>query len=95
VYIQPLVQGCNCHCEFDIYYNPQDTMEANRAKYLYLRTSEALLKMGAFFSRPYGPFTEVVYRNCPPETVAALRKVKSIFDPKNLLNPGKLCFGGV
>ncbi|MGQ9720536.1 MAG: FAD-binding oxidoreductase [Candidatus Jordarchaeum sp.] len=95
VYIQPLVQGCNCHCEFDIYYNPSDAIEVNRAKYLYTRASEALLKEGAFFSRPYGPFTEVVYRNCSPETVVALRKVKSIFDPKNLLNPGKLCFGGV
>ncbi|MBS7268561.1 MAG: FAD-binding oxidoreductase, partial [Candidatus Freyarchaeota archaeon] len=95
VYIQPLVQGCNCHCEFDIYYNPQDTMEANRAKYLYLRAGEALIKKGAFFSRPYGPLTETVYRNCSPETVVALKRVKSIFDPKNLLNPGKLCFGGV
>lgn len=93
VYIQPLVQGCNCHCEFDIYYNSSDKLEVNRAKYLYLRTGEALLREGAFFSRPYGPFTEIVYSNCCPETVSALRKVKSIFDPNNLMNPGKLCFG--
>ena len=93
VYIQPLVQGCNCHCEFDIYYDPSDTSEVNRANYLYMKAGEVLLKEEAFFSRPYGPFTEVVYRNCAPETVSALRKVKSIFDPNNLMNPGKLCFG--
>jgi FAD/FMN-containing dehydrogenase len=93
VYIQPLVQGCNCHCEFDVYYNPSDASEAKRAQNLYMKASEALLREGAFFSRPYGPFTEVVYRNCAPETVSAMRKVKSIFDPNNLMNPGKLCFG--
>jgi FAD/FMN-containing dehydrogenase len=26
------------------------------------------------------------------ETTAALRKVKGIFDPKNIMNAGKLCF---
>jgi len=26
------------------------------------------------------------------ETTAALRKVKGIFDPKNIMNTGKLCF---
>ena len=92
VYIQPLVQGCCCHCEFDVYYNPSDAGEVNRARYLAFGAGEALLRRGAFFSRPYGELADMVYRCCPPETVTALRKVKSIFDPKNLLNPGNLCF---
>ena len=92
VYIQPLVQGCCCHCEFDVYYNPSDAGEVNRVRYLAFGAGEALLRRGAFFSRPYGELADMVYRCCPPETVTALRKVKSIFDPKNLLNPGNLCF---
>lgn len=25
-------------------------------------------------------------------TVTALKKIKAIFDPNNIMNPGKLCF---
>jgi FAD/FMN-containing dehydrogenase len=25
--------------------------------------------------------------------IAALRKVKNMLDPENIMNPGKLCFG--
>ncbi|MGP3667138.1 MAG: FAD-binding oxidoreductase [Candidatus Bathyarchaeota archaeon] len=92
VYIQPLVQGCYCHCEFDLYYGLTNQAEISKVYYLYMRGGEVLLKKGGFFSRPYGPFAKLVYKYCPSETVEALRKVKRIFDPENLMNPGKLCF---
>ena len=46
---------------------------------------------GAFFSRPYGESVDIVM-NRDAATVAALKKVKSILDPDNIMNPGKLCF---
>jgi hypothetical protein len=92
VYIQPLVQGCSCHCEFDIYYNPSQASELKMADRLYSVGGEALLRKGAFFSRPYGSMTDAVYRSCLPETVSALKKVKSIFDPDNVMKRGSLCF---
>jgi FAD/FMN-containing dehydrogenase len=49
------------------------------------------MEYGAFFSRPYGPWADLAYGRFT-EGVAALRKLKSIFDPNNILNPGKLCF---
>jgi FAD/FMN-containing dehydrogenase len=52
---------------------------------------EALMNHGAFFSRPYGAWADLVYRDYA-EGVAALRELKRIFDPNNILNPGKLCF---
>ena len=53
--------------------------------------SKALSDAGAFFSRPYGPWSDIAYAKCP-DTVAALKKVKGILDPKGVMNPAKLCF---
>ena len=50
------------------------------------------MKNGAFFNRPYGDLTKEIYAHHDQETVNALRKVKKIFDPNNILNPGVLCF---
>jgi FAD/FMN-containing dehydrogenase len=50
-----------------------------------------LLDEGAFFSRPYGESARGII-NRDAATAAALRKIKTIFDPKNIMNPGKLCF---
>ena len=44
---------------------------------------------GAFFSRPYGTWAQLV-RTRHAESIIALRKVKGIFDPNNVMNPGKL-----
>jgi FAD/FMN-containing dehydrogenase len=91
VYVQPMVQGSACHCEFNLFYDPEDKKEAARIQELYVRAAEALMNAGAFFSRPYGPLTDTIYRR-DGETAAALKKVKGIFDPKNIMNSGKLCF---
>jgi len=92
VYIQPLVQGCNCHCEFNIYYNPSDTNIKQKARELFEKASIQLMDQGAFFSRPYGIWAEEMYKRVSPVVVDSLQKVKAIFDPKNVLNRGALCF---
>ncbi len=91
IYIQPMVQGCSCHCEFTFPYNPSDLREKERLKGFSAKASEGLAHSGAFFSRPYGPWADIAYR-MDAEATAALRKVKGIFDPKGILNPGKLCY---
>jgi len=87
-YIQPIQQGRNVHLEFTLYYDPAD---AQRAGELFASASAALAAAGAFFSRPYGPWSGLAYARCP-DTVAALRKVKDMLDPDGVLNRGKLCF---
>ncbi|UCD86000.1 MAG: FAD-binding oxidoreductase [Deltaproteobacteria bacterium] len=91
IYLQPVVQGTACHLEFTLFYNPDDAKESEQANNLYVTASKALLAKGGFFSRPYGFWSEMVYSQ-NTEYVAALRKVKKIFDPNNVMNPGRLCF---
>lgn len=91
VYIQPVVQGTSCHCEFDLYHDPSDAAGAKRAKWLVSQGASNLANMEAFFSRPYGPWARVAYSRAP-ETATMQKKIKKIFDPKDILNPGQLCF---
>jgi hypothetical protein len=91
IYIQPLVQGSNYHVEFNLFYDPESRQEANRVKELAAHVINPLISKGAFFSRPYGESARGIL-NKDAATVQALKKVKKIVDPDNLMNPGKLCF---
>ncbi len=91
VYIQPVHQGASCHIEFNLPFNRNDSRETSRMQNLYAGASEELLKQGAYFSRPYGMWARLAY-NRDAQTTAVLKKIKGIFDPNNVMNPGKLCF---
>jgi FAD/FMN-containing dehydrogenase len=91
IYLQPIVQGTNCHCEFNLFYDPENQGESDRVKELSDRVITSLMAKGAFFSRPYGTSARTII-NRDAATVAALKKVKSVLDPGNIMNPGKLCF---
>jgi len=92
VYLQPIVQGTGCHCEFNLYYNPAEPAEVDVVRRLVSLGGEEMARRGGFFSRPYLAWRDIAYR--PAEgTMNMQRKVKKIFDPNGVLNPGKLCFG--
>jgi hypothetical protein len=91
VYIQPLVQGCNYHVEFNLFYDPENAKEVKIVKELSGNIINPLISAGAFFSRPYGETARSIL-NKDAATVRALKKVKGIVDPDNIMNPGKLCF---
>lgn len=92
VYIQPIQQGRNCHLEFNLMYDEKNPEGADRVRSLFEGASEAFVKAGAFYSRPYGIWADLAYRS-DPHTVKALKMVKDMLDPGNVMNPGKLCFG--
>jgi len=91
VYIQPQHQGVSCHCEFNLPYDPANRKGLTGVQTLFTNASDQLLKQGGFFSRPYGIWADMVY-NRDAATTMMLRKVKGLFDPRNVLNSGKLCF---
>ena len=91
VYIQPVVLGTSCHCEFDFYYDPSDRMEAEKTRRLVSESAHKTEIEGAFFSRPYREWVDAAYRRSG-DTADMQKKIKGIFDPNGILNPGQLCF---
>jgi FAD/FMN-containing dehydrogenase len=91
VYIQPIVQGCNFHTEFNLFYDGENATENACVRKLATLSINALMAKGAHFSRPYGENTRTIM-NKDAASVAALHRVKGIVDPENIMNPGKLCF---
>ena len=90
-YIQPIDNGRACHCEFDLFYNKEDKNQVDIINHLVKDAAETLMNQGAFFTRPYGMLSDLVY-NRTADYTAALKKVKTMFDTNNILNPGNLCF---
>jgi len=91
VYLQPTHMGTSCHVEFSLPYDPASGSEVTRMQGLFAGAGEELSKQGAFFSRPYGMWADLAYGRDAAHTELS-RKVKKLFDPNNVLNPGKLCF---
>ena len=91
VYVQPMVQGCGCHMEFNLFYDPDNQKEACQVKDLADQATKTLMNSGAFFSRPYGN-NALAIMNRDAASVAVLGRLKKVFDPNGVMNPGKLCF---
>ncbi|MGD8455185.1 MAG: FAD-binding oxidoreductase [Anaerolineales bacterium] len=91
VYLQPAQQGTGCHCEFVLPFDPDNQAEVENTQKLFKEASLKLFEGGAYFSRPYGIWADMVYPDDARNTIVT-RQIKEIFDPKNVMNPGKLCF---
>lgn len=91
VYIQPIVQGTCCQCEFSLFHDPTDPDASAHTKQFLNDVVECLEQRGGFFSRPYAVWADIAYRHMQ-DTADIQKKIKKIFDPNGILNPGKLCF---
>ncbi|OPY65019.1 MAG: hypothetical protein A4E57_03335 [Syntrophorhabdaceae bacterium PtaU1.Bin034] len=91
MYIQPIEHNRACHVEFSFFHDPDDEAEKAVIGALYREAAQALMAEGAFFSRPYGDLANMVYDKAASYTMA-LKRTKKVFDPKNVMNPGNLCF---
>ena len=90
-YIQPIESSRACHCEFNFFYDPANTVELVKIKAIYEEAARATLDLGAFYSRPYGMLADLVYPRATGYTMM-LKKTKQVIDPNNIMNPGRLCF---
>lgn len=92
VYLQPTLHGTNCHCEFNLSYKSQSKEQTDKVKRFDTEASRVLVNMGGFFSRPYGSWADFAYGGSSAVTTEITKKIKGIFDPKGIMNPGKLCY---
>jgi FAD/FMN-containing dehydrogenase len=91
-YLQPIEHSRAAHLEFDLFYDPASPSEVDRVKSVHTQAAMVALSEGALFTRPYGEeLTRLVYERAANYTMT-LRRVKKIFDPNNIMNPGNLCF---
>jgi len=90
-YLQPIEHNRACHLEFNFFYDPANYQEAEKVRKLYHDVAPILLEEGALFTRPYGELAKLVYEKAAGYT-ATLKRVKKLFDPNNIMNPGNLCF---
>ena len=68
-----------------------ETLTPTEVKDRNMAAAREMANAGAFFSRPYGHWTDFAYGS-NIETVNVQRDIKSIFDPTGIMNPGRLCF---
>jgi FAD/FMN-containing dehydrogenase len=89
VYLQPLLGGRAAHLEFLLPHSPDEEIDA-----LFDDASWALFEAGAYFSRPYGAWADLVWGK-DPEIHSAVERIKNIFDPLGIMNPGQMGLGVV
>lgn len=90
-YMQPIEHNRACYLEFDFFYDPASRPEMERVRKLSAEAAPVLLKEGALFTRPYGELAKLVYDKADGYA-ATLKRLKKLFDPNNIMNPGNLCF---
>jgi FAD/FMN-containing dehydrogenase len=89
VYLQPMNMGTAYHCEFSLPYDARNPKETDRTQRLFTEASEAFSGMGAYYSRPYGIWSKLQLSRDARSTIT-LQKLKGVFDPNGVMNPGKL-----
>ncbi len=89
IYIQPLHMGSSYHLEFTLPYDPGSVKEKELAKKVYEKASVEMLKLDAYYYRPYGIWADLQL-NKDAQSRMVLKKMKDIFDPNGIMNPGKI-----
>ena len=89
VYVQPQHCGTSAHMEFDFFCGETSPYIAKEMERFIKKAQEALAAAGAYYSRPYGNLAGIQL-NKDSRTYEIQERVRDIFDPHRIMNPGKL-----
>lgn len=80
-------------CSFSFARDPNSPEETDLVKKVYTESAKVLLNLGAFYSRPYGIMSDLIYRESQTY-YEVLMGIKRTIDPNNIMNPRRLRLGG-
>ncbi len=86
VYVQHVFQATSMEIQFVLFHEDDEKEQVDKWERVLV---DKLLEKGAFFSRPYFSWRRKVLRQ-NPVYFDVLMKIKRVFDPAGILNPGKL-----
>jgi FAD/FMN-containing dehydrogenase len=92
-YLQPQLGGRCCHVELVVAADVGNKEEIAEAEAFCREAASPMIAEGAFFSRPHGSWATPAMESTP-SAYRIFEKVKHIFDPDNILAPGRLTLGG-
>ncbi|MEM1891485.1 MAG: FAD-binding oxidoreductase [Nitrososphaerota archaeon] len=76
-------------CSISFARDPTSQEDTELVKRVYMESAKALLDLGAFYSRPYGALSSLIYSRCQTY-YEVLMDIKRIIDPNNIMNPRRL-----
>ena len=83
IYLQPQNMGTSYHCEFCLPYQAENRREAEVARKLFVKASETMSGMGAYFLRPHGLWARLQL-NRDAKSAELLKSLKGVFDPNDI-----------
>ena len=89
VSIIPVERNRTAYVEIDLYPELNTEQQITEFKTLFKNLGELAVKAGVIIDIPYGPLKEVVYSKVG-NYLGLIKEIKDIFDPNNIMNPGKI-----
>jgi D-lactate dehydrogenase (quinone) len=83
----------NGNIHVNLLINPDDTKENDRADKCLNEIFDLVIKLNGTLSGEHGIGSEkraYIHKEIDPPTLALMKRIKLLFDPNNILNPGKL-----